>query len=78
MMDRYDVGEYDSGMVQHSDGDWVKYDDVEKLEELNREMVEALTLIWQTLVGIGCDTLALQLMYKTATMAIKKAEGRGE
>ena len=42
MMQRYDVGEYDSGMVPHSDGDWVKYEDVEKLEKLNREMVEVL------------------------------------
>ena len=41
-MKRYDIGEYDSGMVPHIDGDWVKYEDVKQTEELNREMVEAL------------------------------------
>lgn len=27
---------------EDSEGQWVKYEDVEKLEELNREMVEAM------------------------------------
>ena len=77
-MKRYKLDNRDANsernLWESADGDWVKYEDVEKLEELNREMVTALTLIWQTLVGIGCDTLALQLMYKTATDAIAKAE----
>jgi hypothetical protein len=41
-MKRYDIGEYDSGMIPHNNGDWVKYEDVRELEELNREMVELL------------------------------------
>lgn len=32
-------------MVEHSDGDWVYYDDVAALLELNKELVEDLELL---------------------------------
>lgn len=46
-MKRYDIGEYDSGMIPHNDGDWVRYEDAQELYgELsrliffNRELME--------------------------------------
>ena len=46
-----------------------------RLKEINGGMYESLLLIRQTLIGMGIDTLALQLLYKTANNAITKAGG---
>ena len=43
-MKRYNPGciRSEAEMFEEPNGEWVKYEDVKKLKELNREMVEAL------------------------------------
>ena len=38
-MERYDIGEYDSGMVPCSDGDWAEYEEAQQeIETLRRQL----------------------------------------
>ena len=80
MMKRYDIdtGYYGNGYKakEDSDGDWVRFDDVEKLEELNREMVEVLRTLYR-------DTHLKDRMKEYEVRALidpflAKAEGEGE
>ena len=79
-LQRYDIdtGEYGGGYVAKKDdwAEWVRFDDVEKLEELNREMVEVLRTLYR-------DTHLKDRMKEYEVRALidpflAKAEGEGE
>ena len=83
---------YEIGSAERPWGEWVKHKDVESLEELNREMIEALESIhtlflrWQyapMYEGIidKTDIEVIRVMGGQAAMAINKlkaGEGEGE
>ena len=69
---------------ENPNGEWVKYDDVEKLEELNREMLEALIEIKEIAYTIATNKGNLNIDYvidfykEVGNNVIAKAEGMGE
>ena len=70
-MKRYEHCKVLNRMISAPDGEWVKYEDVKKLKELNREMVEALTMVYKRYHN-DMSIYDLTQVYD----AIAKAEGR--
>ena len=73
--------DYGSNLKASPNGIWVKYADVEKLKELNREMYETLKSVHFYLQQIGSvDSLLRNSLYQEQEVAVRKmlvkAEGR--
>ena len=67
-------------MISAPDGEWVKYEDVKKLKELNREMVEVL----KELVDVVNDSTISKYIIDSFTtqparrVLVKAEDGEGE
>ena len=61
-------------MFRDDDGEWVKYEDVEKLKELNREMHKVI----EQLVCMTFNDEQLRELITEAHKILKKARGEGE
>ena len=60
-------------MFQDDDGEWVKYEDVEKLKELNRELYEVVLEL-----SIYKDSPVPNTLIDLAGKVKNKARGEGE
>ena len=70
-LERWDDGYW---MFKDEKGKWVKYEDVKKLEELNREMHKVI----EQLVCMTFNDEQLRELITEAHKILKKARGEGE
>lgn len=68
--ERFEAFAYESGQ-----GDWVRQEDVEALQALNAEMLEALEDAIEVLAGIGNDDAHAYSVALTVHAAIARAKG---
>lgn len=73
--DGFGITSMQGDMVEKVDGDWVKYEDVKQIEELNREMENALIEIKEYWGGSPEGALdAIQHVNEIANWILAKAK----